>query len=493
MQLTQQNKINPETVQRWKQLVGSWSPEERATKEKRFVRRIDFHLLPILLIMYIMNYIDRNALPQARVQGLENDIGLVGVQYNIVLSLTFIGYILMQVPSNMLLGILRPSWYLAGCMIIWGIVSAASGAVQQFGGIAACRFFLGIAEAPFFAGVAFLFSGWYTRKELGMRLGIFFCGAMLSGAFGGLFSAGIAAAFAHNKISSWRWLFIIEGAATVFFALVTGLVIPDWPSTTKWLSEEERALGMVRLYEDSGDEDDEIKTMTAFKMAAKDYRVWLCILGQFCAQAVASLTNFLPTLVESFGFNTIHTLLLTAPPYLFTAAFCLWNTWYSDKTSNRSNHIIFPTAVAIVGIVLTMATLDIGARYFALFLMLAGTYGCFQISNAWMANIGARPRKKRAVALAMNNSFGNIALVWTPYLYPSSDRPRYLMAWSVNLALAVILLLSTVILSICLRRDNKRDPVIDNGHEIAMGDDNKASSDCVEDARVSRIVARYDI
>lgn len=159
------------------------------------------------------------------------------------------------------------------------------------------------------------------------------------------------------------------------------------------------------------------------------------------------MTNFLPTLVKSFGFNTIHTLLLTAPvcflqvknpnrqleytkgcqPYLFTAAFCLWNTWYSDKTSNRSNHIIFPTAVAIIGIILTMATLNIGARYFALFLMLGGTYGCFQISNAWMANIGARPRKKRAVALAMNNSFGNIALVWTPYLYPSSDGPRYLM------------------------------------------------------------------
>jgi hypothetical protein len=127
-------------------------------------------------------------------------------------------------------------------------------------------------------------------------------------------------------------------------------------------------------------------------------------------------------------------------PYLFTAAFCLWNTWYSDKTSNRSNHIIFPTAVAIVGIVLTMATLSIGARYFALFLMLAGTYGCFQISNAWMANIGARPRKKRAVALAMNNSFGNIALVWTPYLYPSSDGPRYLMgkAWNIQYLLHVL-------------------------------------------------------
>lgn len=96
--------------------------------------------------MYIMNYIDRNALPQARIQGLEADIGLVGVQYNIALSVLFVGYVSMQIPSNMILGLVRPSWYLAGCMVIWGIVSGCTGAVHNFAGIVACRFFLGITE-----------------------------------------------------------------------------------------------------------------------------------------------------------------------------------------------------------------------------------------------------------------------------------------------------------------------------------------------------------
>jgi hypothetical protein len=88
--------------------------------------------------------------------------------------------------------------------------------------------------------------------------------------------------------------------------------------------------------------------------------------------------------------------------------------------------MIYPSIVAIVGIVITISTTNVPARYFALFLMLPGTYGCFQISNAWMANIAARPQKKRAIALAMNNSFGNLALVWTPYLYPDSAGPRYI-------------------------------------------------------------------
>lgn len=435
--------------------------------------------------MYIMNYIDRNALPQARIQGLEKDLGLKGVEYNVVLSLTFVGYILMQVPSNMLLSMLRPSWYLSACMIAWGIVSGSTGAVQNFGGLLACRFFLGIAEAPFFVGVAFLFSGWYTRKELGLRLGIFFCAAMLSGAFGGLFAAGTAAAFKHNKIASWRWLFIIEGAATVVFATICAFVIPDWPTTTKWLTEEEKALGVVRLIEDAGQEEEDIGMKQGLRIAASDYRVWLCIVGQLCVQAVASLTNFLPTLVANFGFNTINTLLLTAPPYICTALFCLFNTWYSDRTGKRSPHMIYPSIAALVGIIITIATTKTAARYFALFLMLPGTYGCFQISSAWMANIASRPQKARAIALAMNNSMCNLALVWTPYLYPSSAGPRYTVDWGVNLGLTVVTIASSVVLSLALRRANKALDIAEANSAMEGDLDTKTPADSHVEVRAT--------
>jgi MFS family permease len=213
-------------------------------------------------------------------------------------------------------------------------------------------------------------------------------------------------------------------------------------------------------------------------------------------QAVASLTNFLPTLVKSFGFGTIETLLLTAPPYIVTALFCLFNTWYSDRTSKRSPHIIYPSVVCLAGIIITMATTNVPARYFALFLMLPGAYGCFQVSNAWMANIAARPQKKRAIALAMNNALGNTALVWTPYLYPSSDGPRYTMAWSVNLALTVVTLLAAVALSFVLKRDNKKMEELDAmGYSVENGSDDKAEVSAIETsgayARGAR-TAKYD-
>lgn len=107
---------------------------------------------------------------------------------------------------------------------------------------------------------------------------------MFSGAFGGLFAAGIAAAFANNRISSWRWLFMIEGAATVVVAVASMFVIPDWPATTKWLSEEERQLSVVRLMEDAGSEEEELSARRGFVLAMKDYRVWLAVTGQLCVQ-----------------------------------------------------------------------------------------------------------------------------------------------------------------------------------------------------------------
>lgn len=107
---------------------------------------------------------------------------------------------------------------------------------------------------------------------------------MLSSAFAGLFSAGIAAAFANNAIASWRWLFIIEGAATVFVAFCAIFIIPNWPAQTKWLTEEERQLSIIRILEDAGMEEEDVSTKEGFMLAIKDYRLWLVVVGQVCVQ-----------------------------------------------------------------------------------------------------------------------------------------------------------------------------------------------------------------
>lgn len=208
--------------------------------------------------------------------------------------------------------------------------------------------------------------------------------------------------------------------------------------------------------EDAGQEEEDITPIQGLILALKDYKLWMVVGGQICVQAIASLTNFLPTLVKNFGYGTIKSLLLTAPPYCLAAFFCLFNTWYSDRNNVRSPHMIFPMIVVLAGIVITLATPNVPANYVALMLMIPGTYGCFQISNAWAASVSPRPKLKRAVALALNNSLGNTALIWTPYLYPKSQGPRYRTAWIVNLSLCVLCIVLSVALRLVLQRANKK-------------------------------------
>ena len=121
--------------------------------------------------------------------------------------------VLMQVPSNLLLNYCgRPSWYLGGWTIAWGLVSACTSQVKGYGDIVACRFILGLVEAPFFAGVLFYLSKWYTKKELNLRMAIFFSGSLLAGAFGNLIAGGILNGIAGARgLSAWQWLYIVEG------------------------------------------------------------------------------------------------------------------------------------------------------------------------------------------------------------------------------------------------------------------------------------------
>lgn len=154
--------------------------------------------------------IDRNNYAAARLQGLPEDIGLEpdSSEYQVGLSILFVGYVLMQVPSNLLLNYMgRPSLYLGGFTVAWGLVSTLTSQVTNYGGIVAARFILGVVEAPFFAGTLFYLSKWYSKKELSFRMALFYSASLVSGAFGNLIAAGILDGMAGELgYSAWQWV-----------------------------------------------------------------------------------------------------------------------------------------------------------------------------------------------------------------------------------------------------------------------------------------------
>ncbi|KAK4690228.1 MFS transporter, ACS family, pantothenate transporter, partial [Lecanoromycetidae sp. Uapishka_2] len=367
------------------ELVRDLAPEERVNLEKKLVRKIDTRLLPMIILMYIMNYLDRNNIASARLAGLQDPkskggIDLTSTEYLTALSILFVGYLLMQIPSNLFLNkIGKPALYLPSVMIVWGVISAATAGAQSYGGLIAIRFFLGFVEAAYFPGCLFFLSSWYTRKELGFRTALLYSGSLLSGAFSGLISAGITNGLdGAQGLRAWRWLFIIEGVITIFFAFCAYFALPNFPRTTTWLTENERQLAIWRLDEDIGEDDWVGSSQQTFfhgmKLAFQDIKMWILMVLLFGFVAAGTVTNLFPTVVKTLGYSNVISLLLTVPPYALAVITSFLNAWHADKTGERYFHITLPLYFAVIAFIIAATTTSIGPRYFAMMLMPAGVY-----------------------------------------------------------------------------------------------------------------------
>lgn len=236
--------------------------------------------------------------------------------------------------------------------------------------------------------------------------------------FGGLIAAGVLGHLegAHG-IAGWRWLFIIEGIITVGMAALCIVVLPNFPSTTMWLSEEERAFAQWRLSIDAHEEDDKNTSLwQGLKLALKDYRLYIFILLQHASIVSQTFQYFFPSIVKTLGYGRVQTLLLTVPVWFATFLVSLFVTYTAGKTGDRSIHIACLLLVAAVGNAIATGTTVIGARFFAMFLMPMGAVPAYQIIVAWVSNSFLRPLPKRASSIAICNMIANGATIYASYM-----------------------------------------------------------------------------
>ncbi|KAJ4154753.1 hypothetical protein LMH87_000032 [Akanthomyces muscarius] len=319
------------------------------------------------------------------------------------------------------------------------------------------------------------------------RTAIMYTGSLLSSAFGGLVGAGIEYGLDGARgLHSWQWLFLIEGTVTVVVSLGSIFVLPDFPSNTAWLTAEERALAIHRLHAHSGSVDEERgPLLEGLKMAALDYKVWLLTLIVILKTSAGAVTQFIPTFVNTFHFSRVQTLLMTAPPFIFAAIVALVVSVSSDKLGERCLHLIVPLAFALIGFIIAAITESLAPRYFSLFLALGGVYGCYDITYAWMSSTIPRPIEKRSSAFAIANMVGNIAQVYSPYMYPKSSGPRYLPAMIANSGFVMVSIVCCAILYLCLRRENE----ILEAAQMHGQDEEDARSDVSKSRLQERVVS----
>ncbi|KGO76040.1 Major facilitator superfamily domain, general substrate transporter [Penicillium italicum] len=412
-------------------------PARRKVVEKKLKRKLDARC-SLFVAIYILNYLDRNNMAAARLKGLQEDLKLSNTQYSTCLSILYVGYIIMQVPSNMFINrISRPSLYISVAMILWGVISTLSGNTKSFGDMLAVRFLLGFVEAAFLPGALLILSKWYTRRELTTRNAVLFCGNLISNAFSALVGAGVLSnmqgVMGH---AAWRWLFWIEGSATMFTAILAAFILPDLPHNARGFTEEERQVAQLRMIEDVGEADTDSEELGAFgglKMALFDPKIYLMMLT-FTAYVVGlSFNAFFPTLTGTLGFGYVPTLLMSAPPWVFSCIVSVLNAWHADKTQEKVWHILGPIGMGVVGFIICMATNNVAARYVALFLQ-AGSYAGYIVFYSWISSSFPRPPAKRAVAIAMINAFGQLGNVAGSYVWDLKDN-GYRSSYGIVLAM----------------------------------------------------------
>ncbi|KAI6709709.1 hypothetical protein JHW43_007782 [Diplocarpon mali] len=447
--------------------------------EARLRRKIDLMIVPTVALLYLFCFIDRANIGRvspspphgtrtpfspftgnARLAGLESDLDLVGYDYNAVLSVFYVSYIVFEIPSNMACKWIGPGYFLPFISLMFAICSICTAFVHNYSQICAVRFLLGVFEAGMLPGIAYYMSRWYRRREMAFRLSLYIVMAPIAGAFGGLLASGILKLESFGSVRSWRMIFAIEGLITGCLSLVAFATLTDRPATARWLSAEEKDLAVARVKSERVGTTEVLDQMDRPKMLRGIFSpVTLAVSFIFLLNniTVQGLAFFAPTIVKTIypDASLISLQLRTVPPYLVGAVFTLLIPFLSSRTDRRNLFIIVSAPLMMIGYIMFLATTDGQTRYGATFIIAAGAYSFGALCNAQVsANVVSDTA--RSAAIGTNVMFGNIGGLISTWSFLPSDAPNYHIGNGLNLATSGTILLSATALLFWMTADNQK-------------------------------------
>lgn len=384
-------------------------------EERKLVRKIDFVVVPILLVLYLLSFLDRSNIGNAKLDGLVKDINLR--DYSTALTLFFVGYVIGEVPANLVLKKTSPPVWLPTLTLVWGIISVVQGLVHNQAGLFAVRFFLGLSESGLFPGSVFVFSMFYPRRERHYRVALLLSGAAFSGAFGGILAYGIGFMRGVGGKAGWSWILILEGLLTIVVALFAYWLVPHYPMKSRSFTDREKAIIAARMQADRDSLDEETFSWDGVKQAFTDPYVYLYgLLFHGFAFALYTISLFMPTIIADLGYKAADAQLLTVPPYFLAFIFTMTIAHISFVVNRRLVFIIGCALLAILGYIVQITSPTVAGRYVAIFITTPGVYA----GNALLLSLPSENvsgQTKRATALAMQIMFGNMGSIIGVQLY----------------------------------------------------------------------------
>ncbi|MGW1678777.1 MFS transporter [Saccharopolyspora sp. NPDC002376] len=391
-----------------------------ASVQNRILRKVAVRLMPFLCLLYFVNYLDRVNIGFAGPNGMNDELGMTATVFGFASGIFFLGYLVLEVPSNLALHRFGARKWLARIMITWGAVATVMAFVPNATTLVVLRFLLGVAEAGFFPGIILYLTYWFPAAQRARAVALFMAAVPVSSAIGATVSSVlITSGHGIFGLSGWRFMFLVEGVPAILLAFVTWFYLTDRPSEAKWLTAEERTWLSDQL--DAEREQTEAEHSWPLRKALTHPRILALAFVYFgIAYGLYALGFFLPTIIKGFEqqygteLSTMETGLITAVPYVIGAvAMVIWGA-HGDRKRERVWHVALPLLLG--GLSIPIA-LYMGNPFLAMVAVTVCAVGvCSALPAFWALPSNFLAGAAAAGGIALINSLGNISGFAAPYI-----------------------------------------------------------------------------
>lgn len=414
-----------------------------ASLEARTLRKLRRRLIPFVFLLYIVAFVDRINIGFAALT-MNGALGISKEQFGFLTGIFFAGYFLFEIPSNLLLHKIGPRIWIARILVTWGILSMLTSAAQSVGHLYLLRFMLGVAEAGFFPGIILYLTYWFRSRDQAQAVALFMTAVPIANILGAPISGYILDHVTWLGLSSWRWLFVLEGLPAVLLGILTCLVLPNRPAEARFLTQEECAWLTREL---AAEEKAKVRSRPPGVLSGlADRRVWH-LASIYFASLIGSygLIFWLPQIIQSLSHQWSNTVVgsLAMIPYVAGLTAMILVSRHSDRTRERRYHIAGPVgvaAIALVGLSFTRSPV------LSIVLLAIGTMGIesnrgpfWSVPNQFLTGYSA------AAGIALVNSFGNLGGFFGPYVVGAISKKTGGDAHAGLAILGAFLLLSAVL------------------------------------------------
>ncbi|KAK9704497.1 hypothetical protein K7432_010157 [Basidiobolus ranarum] len=428
----------------------TWAAEE----EEKLVRKVDIRIMTWIGLMFFFLQLDRGNVSNAMTDNFTEDLGITINELNIGTIIFVLAFVILEIPSNMVIRRVGAERWIPFLMFLWGTVSWAQAFMHDKTSFLLARLFLGLTEAGYVPGIILYMTTYYTKEELATRLSWFWGGLALADASSGLIAFGVLRLRGVAGLKGWQWLFLIDGICTVVIAIISFFYLPEGPSRTKgllrgkngWFDDREVKILVTRLIRDDPSKAigrREGVKRTDLTSALMDTRIWgHLLIGFFGLMAPTPVTSYMPLIIKSFGFSTVISNLLTVPAHLLKFVTMLALTRNSDRVKDRALHGIVGTIWFLIGVFLLELLPDTTDRWsmYAVIIFTVGWPYWHPINAAWLTE-NVAPLGKRSIGLAMYIMSVNINALAGSQIYRDDDKPRFHRGNWINIGLGFLTIL----------------------------------------------------